>query len=192
MRRRALAAIALGAAICAALFFGSATAHAGTLTISGSDYAHQQTVRNVANEYPWVLAKIRPLKVGLPTWGYGTGKTLDMGDGTLQIWVDGTWSNPKFSDVVAHEFGHALWLSVPAMQQGWYDELTRRGYPPSTWSDSSYIPACYSNPREAFAENFKRALFSPYYTTTTTPNTVLAWLSRADMKAFLARYGVRP
>ena len=70
--------------------------------------------------------------------------------------------------------GSAAWAD-------WYAICAAKGHP------GPYVGT--ENPVQSFAENLKRALWSPYYTYYDYPRTNLPWLSRAAMKAFVAKWG---
>jgi hypothetical protein len=100
---------------------------------------------------------------------------------------------------VAHEFCHEVQRAADAaggataLGSAWLDELTSQGYGPDTWVWGMFAPLYgLRDPWEAFAENLKRAYFSPYYTLTATPSTQLGWLSKDDMAAFLEANGIEP
>jgi hypothetical protein len=154
----------------------------------GGDAAHIGAVLGVLNSRPNLLAYVETrwpdLYVRICYGGHAWPGYFD---------VDKSRRGKAFTDQVAHEFAHMIQLKNRDLEQAWLAELTERGYGPDTWVWGEWAPLCgLRDPWEAFAENVKRAYFSPYYTKTTTPNTQLAWLSRADMTAFLKANGVEP
>jgi hypothetical protein len=167
---------------------------AQAVTIKGGDPAHQAAVVDVLNSRPKLLAFVESVYPDFTVWiGYG-GHAWE---GRIDVCV--TRTGKAFTDEVAHEFCHEVQRAAdaaggtPALSGPWLDELTRRGYGPETWVWGLYAPLWgLRDPWEALAENLKRAYFSPYYTLTTTPDTVLCWLSRADMTAFLEANGIEP
>jgi len=167
-------------------------APAEAVTFKGGDAAHRAAALNVLQSQPELLALVERVYPDFTVWiGYG-GHAWEG-----RIDVCGTRQGRAFTDQVAHEFCHEVQRAADAaagmatLGGAWLDELTRRGYGPETWEWGLYAPLYgLRDPWEAFAENMKRAFFSPYYTLTNTPNTYLGWLSRADMSAFLQANGV--
>jgi hypothetical protein len=149
------------------------------VTVIGGDAVHRQVIWNVINEYPVLRDYIdQRFDVTVKVGYYGISfKGL--------MWVDGRRNGKAFSDLVAHEYSHQLWMAVGKMTD-WRVLNENAGYeviyPTRNW---------YRNFAENFAENVKRAYWSPYYTLTTTPNSELIWLSRAEMKKWLYERGVK-
>ena len=165
---------------------------AQAVTFKGGDAVHRAAALSVLRSQPELLALVESVYPDFTVWiGYG-GHAWEG-----RIDVCGTRQGKAFTDQVAHEFCHEVQRAADAaggteaLGSAWLDELTHRGYGPETWEWGMYAPLYgLRDPWEAFAENMKRAYFSPYYTLTTTPNTSLGWLSRADMSAFLDAHGL--
>lgn len=173
-----------GALLLVLLCTGSVQA----VTLVGGDPPHNGAVLSVLDSRPNLLAYVESrwpdLYVRVWYGGHAWPGYFD---------VDRSRWGKEFTDQVAHEFCHMIQLNNGPLGDAWLAELTRRGYGPETWIWGQWPPYYGKrDPWEAFAENVKRAYYSPYYTLTTTPDTQLVWLSRADMTTFLIENGVQP
>jgi len=161
---------------------------AQAVTIKGGSASHNGAVVSVLSSRPNLLSYVESRWPGLYVRvSYGGHAWPGYFD------VDMSRQGKAFTDQVAHEFSHMLQINNPELEKAWLAELTCRGYGPETWVWGQWAPLYgKQDPWEAFAENVKRAFFSPFYTVTTTPDTLLAWLSRAEMTAFLQANGIEP
>ena len=170
----------------------ASTASAYYIT-GGDSQGRYATVHNVVNAYPGIARAVPSnMEVRLLHWGYPGAKAMLLPDGHIRIDIDGTAYNPEFSRLMAHELGHALQLARPYLGTAWLQLLRDRGYPDSVWRwpPGPVYSWWYWNPWEAWAENFCRALYWPYYSPRATPSTYLVWLSRVDTWAFLNSVGI--
>ena len=158
--------------------------------ITGPDRDGRHSTVNQVFEYRGFDEHItRDLEVHLLYWGYPGGHVLVRDDGSLTMSLDATRYNPAFSGLVAHELGHVLGISTPGLHQDWRRLMQALGYGDimtDRWDGANW----YRNPEEAFAENVRRAFYWPWYSDQDKPQTQLAWLSRAEMTAFLAKQGI--
>ncbi len=174
-------------------FLWVAVTPAQAFTIQGGDAAHRGAVASVLQSQPKLLAYVESV---FPNFyvriNYG-GRAFPEG----YMDVSKALMGKPFTDLVAHEFSHMVQLAGDApggpasIGDKWLTLLTEHGYGPSTWRWTYRAPwYSYSHPWENFAENAKRAFWSPYYTVRTTPTTYLDWFSRVEMRAFLNSAGV--
>lgn len=185
--RRLTIILLLAGLLCGALFVGTAQA----LTVTGGSSDQQRLVGLVAGWQPGLASFIGDtypdFNVRICYGGHAWEGSIDV-PVTRQWWA--------FTRTVAHELGHEVQLAADArglnLGQAWLDELTARGYGPETWIWSNTDPVWKHrrNPWEAFAENMRRAFWSDWCASPTTPDTCLAWLSPDDMRAFLTDNGV--
>jgi len=167
---------------------------AQAVTIKGGDAAHRNAVLGVLNSRPQLLAFVESV---YPDFTVCIGYGGHAWEGRID--VTGTRWGKAFTDEVAHEFCHEVQRAADAtggqeaLGSAWLDELAGQGWGPDTWVWGMFAPLYgQRDPWEAFAENMKRAYFSPYYTVTSTPDTQLARLSEEDMTAFLEAHGLEP
>ena len=164
------------------LMAGSASAY----TIQGGDAAHRGAVASVLNSQPWVVNYIESVwpnfYVRINYGGHAWNGYMDV---NRSLW------GKAFTQLVSHELMHMVQLAgdapggPPSIGDKWLASMTASGYGPNTWD--WWNP--WRNPWEAFAENARRAFYSPYYGAA-QPQTQLDWYSRAEMTEFMRSVGV--
>ncbi len=168
---------------------------AQAVTFQGSDAQHREMSRQVVTYKPGLLAFVESV---YPAFYVRISTPPAMAGHAWAGYIecDGGRSFPAFTYQVAHEFAHEVQLAADNsgrhLDGKWLDLLRSRGYTDEQWTWSTRGDLAKYNPWECFAENMARAYWSPYYTGRATPNTLLVWLSRAEMTSFLASCGITP
>lgn len=172
-----------------ALVFLLLASSASAITVSGSDVQHRldvyRTLCSQVDLLEFVEDAYPALECRVNYGGLAMGSRFDVNLGL---------SGLAFTEMVGHEFGHEVNLAADAMgldmSGKWLDLLRSRGYGDETWVwelEPVYMGrAC---PTQALAENIRRAFYAPF-SVRQYPNTVLVWLSPAEVRAFLVECGV--
>lgn len=161
-------------------------------TVTGSDTAHQLQVYQTLASQVGLVEQVEDIWPGLCVRiCYGGHAWPGYFDVNYRL------TGLEFTELVGHEFGHEFQLAcdaeggLPAIGGAWLQLLRDSGYPDEVWVWDVTLSPYYGrmNPWEAFAENFRRAYFSPF-SVRQYPNTCMVWLSPQAMKDFLAENGV--
>jgi hypothetical protein len=178
-------------AVCAVVLLLAVAGVANAYTIKGGYAWQRQMVKEVLDYNPALLAVVQDVwpnfTVNINYGGRAIKGSIDV---SIRKW------GKSFTDQVIHEFGHEVQLAAdvkggrPEIDCAWDLELTERGYPEATW----VYKYCYpyygrKNPFECFTENLSLLWPDKYHY---APDTRLAKLTAAEMKAFLVDTGVLP